>query len=141
MTPGLNVTLPKFPLAFILSPFAGAAGAMVAVVIASIATGTSPTRVTEFVGLPLLVGFFALVIVGAVTIVTGLCVVAYVRLRGHVPTLTAAVTVGVLIACAFAAFVGGRAAFAAVVAVGAAMPNACAFWWLGLRGRVATRRA
>ena len=139
-------SLPSFPLAFIAAPFAGAAAATLIPAVGIIAARDSAS---EFMAMVLFFGGFALAIATAFTIVTGLCVVVYVRRGNATPALSTAISVGVTLAVvAFGVVplvVGGAfsdAALLALYATTAAIADAFTFWWLGLRGRAAvTRRA
>jgi hypothetical protein len=142
-------TPPNFWLAFLAAPLMGALASMLFAVIITLTTAAPGARpsLTELAMMSAAVGVYALAICAAFTLLLGASVVAYVCRRGRVPSLGAAIGIGVAAALiVFAGFpsidairqsspLDSGTVFFAAFAAAAAIPTAWSFWWLGLRGR------
>jgi len=138
-------TPPNFILAFMVAPFAGAVTAiLLAFIVVFAANDDRRWRFVELMAMAAAVGVYALILCALFTVVIGTCVVAYVHLRRHIPSLLSALTIGFLIAVGVFLLLDvgssraeadlgflGLAGFAGVCS----LPTTWSFWWLGLRGR------
>ena len=132
-------TPPNFFLAFLVAPFAGALTAILLAAVMLLASAeVGMSRFSDWMASAAFLGIYALVICAMFTTAIGVCVVMYVELSGHIPSLPSALAIGFLVAVSVFLLLEdidrislGYAAFAGMCS----LTTAWSFWWLGLRGR------
>jgi len=149
MTIRFSHTPPDFSLGFLVSPFAGAAAAVVVTAVWSITVMWGPDfELTAAVTVSLLAGLVGFVISAAYTLVAGGFAVLYVHQLRKVPTKAVVVTIALL--GGFAPFLAitlwqyvdvnvifrfSEAVLVPTASLAASLSTALVFWRLALRGR------
>lgn len=137
-------TPPNFPLGFLCAPFAGGVGAAVAAAVFLLSIPLAEMPWYNDLAVAAAVGFYAVIGSAAYTLLVGGAAVVYVKVVRRVPSLLAAVLIGVAAGCA--PFIYDLADdpraqqpadlwFYLCVATGASVFTAAAFWALSLRNR------
>lgn len=96
------------------------------------------SRFSDWMASATFLGIYALVVCAVFTTVIGVCVVMYVELSGHIPSLLSALAIGFLVAVSVFLLLQDldRSSLSLTAFAGmCSLPTAWSFWWLGLRGR------